>query len=277
MRQLRMWKIGIVFAVLGAVTIATSHLESYTLHSANDLVGQTCSGGVEALPACVVGLVTSLTMQVTVLFGLLTAILFVVYAYTYALKGLTTYLPWYVALGISAGLFVLGRFQAPVTHLLVDVLVHIYPSALQEDFLAVAGWGAPLASFLMKVSTLLLGGMQLYVILRLGAGFLRHGEDFVESTVYRRWSEPVESFPGIIELCSGYVAQWRRRFSVAVRNTTSDTSRDRPTGGEPNAEPVRDVELTAPQRRTLSTSQVRAKRKSRAAGRAARRARKIHR
>src|SRR5690625_4350114 len=146
MRQLRMWKIGTVFAVFGAITIATSHLESYAQQRAHDLVGQACwSGGVEALPACLVGLITYLTMQVSVLFGLLTAILFVVYAYTYTLKGLSTYLPWYLSLGVSSGLFVLGRFQAPVAHLLVEVLVHGYPCGLQAGFLAVAACGAPLA------------------------------------------------------------------------------------------------------------------------------------
>jgi len=278
MRQLRMWKIGTVFAVFGAITIATSHLESYAQQRAHDLVGQACwSGGVEALPACLVGLITSLTMQVSVLFGLLTAILFVVYAYTYTLKGLSTYLPWYLSLGVSSGLFVLGRFQAPVAHLLVEVLVHGYPSGLQDDFLAVAAWGAPLASYLMKASTLVMGGMQFYVILRLGAGFLRHGEKFVESKVYRRWSEPVESYPGIIELSSEYIAQWQKRFSVEVRNTTTDKSRDRPTEAEPDTEPKSDTDQTASHRRVLSTSQLRAKKKSREAGRAARRARKIHR
>lgn len=278
MRQLRMWKIGIVFAIFGAITIATSHLESYTQQMAHDLVGQTCrSGALEALPACLVGLITSLSMQVSVLFGLLTAILFVVYAYTYTLKGLSTYLPWYLSLGVSAGLFVLGRFQAPVAHLLVEVLAHGYPSGLQDDFLAVAAWGAPLASYLMKASTLVMGGMQFYVILRLGAGFMRHGDNFIESKVYRRWSQPVESYPGIIELSSEYIVQWRRRFSVAVMNTTSDKSRDRPTEPELDAEPMFDLDQTASHRRVLSTSQLRAKKKSREAGRAARRARKIHR
>ncbi|WP_420112045.1 hypothetical protein [Pseudactinotalea sp.] len=277
-RQLRFWKAGILFSVFWVIMFATSYLEAYAISTADDLVGSTCSEGPEALPFCLTGLILGWGMSVGAHLGMAAAIAFVVYAYAYVLKGVVAYLPVFASTIVTIALFWVGIAWKPAELLLVDVVVHLYPQSLRDGYASVVGWSAPIASALMSLFTLFVGGLQVWVVGRLGLGIWRKGDEYRGSVFYKKWSAPAEAYPGVRDVFGEFLS----RFRSANPSSCLPGSRDlEPDGSDGVSKgPVlwagRGSQGEAG-RRPLNPAQRQKKDKSRRASRAAKVARRLHR
>lgn len=223
LRQLQYWRLGLFFGALAAVSVLTAHIESFSLSMSEDMLNGACGESLGDLFVCMTGILGVITVTLSVRLGVLVVVALVVYAYTFALKGISTYLPWYLSLVITGGIAVLGHFHQPMNDLIVGAVTHIYPPILRDDFSMMARWATPAASALMKIFTISLAVLQVYVTGRIALGVFRRGDLYRESEFFLRWSEDAEPVPGMREVLVEGARRYRlagvlRRFNGLRRN-----------------------------------------------------------
>lgn len=274
-RQLRFWKVGILFLAFWAIMLATSYLEAHTISTANDLASSACSDDLEALPVCLMGLMLGWGVSVGAHLGMAAAITLVVYAYAYMLKGVTAYLPVFASTIVAIVLAYIGFKWRPVEFLLVDVFAHLYPKSLKDGYVSVVGWAAPIASVLMSLFALFVSGLQAWVVGRIGVGIWRKGDEYKKSSFYKKWSAPTEAYPGVREVFGELFTRSFANSSLGgllkSQNLESEGSGRSPEG--PASGEGYEAHGEAG-KRPLSPAQRRKKDRSRRAARAARAARR---
>lgn len=273
-RQLKIWKLGVLMAFLSAIGLANLYLESSYVASLEAAVNLACApfGGSEF---CFLGALTNFMAEAGSVASIFSLILTVVYAYTFFLKGVNAILPGVVSFLFMIILLVYGMAVAPVERIILQYLDLLVPGGLFADYATWSPIAATTALWIMKALTAALTCLQVYVTVRIGIGVYREGELFRENPFYVRWSSPAEAVPGVRDVVTEYLRALRSRWgygSIAER----PMSKEDPVsmGGTDRLSEHGEAASREPARMQMNLTKQRAKERNRRANRAARKARR---
>jgi len=273
LKQLKYWRMGILLGVLALVSVVTAHIEKFSLVTSENLLERGCADGVSGLFQCMTGLLGTMTVTLSIRLGVLVLVTLVVYAFTLTLKGISTYLPWYLAIGLTGGIAAFGHLHQPVDDILIGGVSYLYPDILRDDFAMMARWATPVASVLMKIFAAMLTLMQVYVVGRIAIGTFRQGDSYRQSNFYQEWSADAEPAPGVKEVFREAARRYRLdAIARWIRHMLSDGDATSPVVGSDERSAPEDFR-SASRDAAVAQDRAKAKRLRRDANRRARRVR----
>ena len=154
-------------------------------------------------------LLYTVPMAFTVVLGMLTTAMSVVFAYTYLVVEIQARLPGAAALLLSLAVAA-GTRWFDARRFVLHAGQWIYPPDFRPHYLGIADAMWPYVRGLATFATVALALLGVFVQVSLFVGLHRHGEKFRDSKRYRFWTAESEPIPSIVDIVAGRIGKLRQ-------------------------------------------------------------------
>jgi len=166
------------------------------------------------------------TVDTALTLGTVTVMLSVLSLFAYSLSAIQAWLPLWGSVLITGAIATLAiKGLIDIKLWLVQQGAHLYPSALQDEYLEWVARLQPALVFAVTVGTFLLVALSMYVQVRGTVGLLRNGESYRASEFFKAWSSPQEPLPHVWHIVRGLKTP--SADAREIPNTTDPKSADR--------------------------------------------------